>query len=215
MAEEELFDGIEAVDMSKHPSGIVPKIQNIVSTVNLDCKLNLQAIALHARNAEYNPKRFAAVIMRIRDPKTTALIFSSGRLVCTGAKTESDSKLAARKYARIIEKLGYPASFKDFRIQNIVGSCDVRFPIRLELFQCICGEFAHYDPELFPGLIYRMVKSKIVMLIFVSGKIVITGAKVREEIYSAFENIFPLINQFKKKTRTDFSEEATTALVCH
>ncbi|KAK9681748.1 hypothetical protein RND81_10G025400 [Saponaria officinalis] len=189
MADEELFDGIEAVDMSKHPSGIVPTIHNIVSTVNLDCKLNLQAIALHARNAEYNPKRFTAVIMRIRDPKTTALIFSSGRLVCTGAKTESDSKLAARKYARIIEKL--------------------------ELFQCFSGEFAHYDPELFPGLIYRMVKSKIVMLIFVSGKIVITGAKVREEIYIAFENIFPLINQFKKKTRTDFSEEATTALVCH
>ncbi|KAK9682070.1 hypothetical protein RND81_10G048000 [Saponaria officinalis] len=207
--------------MSKHPSSIVPTIQNIVSTVNLDCKLNLQAIALHARNVEYNPKHFAAVIMRIRDPKTTALIFASGRLVCTGAKTESDSKLAARKYARIIEKfyfalfLGYPANFKDFRIQNIVGSCDVQFPIRLELFQCFSGGFAHYDPELFPGLIYRMVKSKIVILIFLSGKIVITEAKVRKEIYSAFENIFSLINQFKKKTMTDFSQDATTALVCH
>lgn len=90
--------------------GIVPQLQNIVSTVNLCCKLDLKRIALHARNAEYNPKRFAAVIMRIREPRTTALIFSSGKMVCTGAKSEDDSRLAARKYARIIQKLGFPVS---------------------------------------------------------------------------------------------------------
>ncbi|CAN7999648.1 unnamed protein product, partial [Ixodes hexagonus] len=87
--------------------GIVPQLQNIVSTVNLGCKLDLKKIALHARNAEYNPKRFAAVIMRIREPRTTALIFSSGKMVCTGAKSEEQSRLAARKYARIIQKLGF------------------------------------------------------------------------------------------------------------
>lgn len=106
--------------------------RNIVSTVNLGCKLDLKHIALKARNAEYNPKRFAAVIMRIREPKTTALIFASGKMVCTGAKSEEASRLAARKYARIIQKLGFQARFLDFKIQNIVGSCDVRFPIRLE-----------------------------------------------------------------------------------
>jgi len=106
--------------------------RNIVSTVNLGCKLDLKKIALHARNAEYNPKRFAAVIMRIREPRTTALIFSSGKMVCTGAKSEEDSRLAARKYARIVQKLGFPAKFLDFKIQNMVGSCDVKFPIRLE-----------------------------------------------------------------------------------
>lgn len=84
--------------------------RNIVSTVNLGCRLDLKKIALHARNAEYNPKRFAAVIMRIREPRTTALIFSSGKMVCTGAKSEEDSRLAARKYARIIQKLGFPVS---------------------------------------------------------------------------------------------------------
>lgn len=84
--------------------------RNIVSTVNLNCKLDLKKIALHARNAEYNPKRFAAVIMRIREPRTTALIFSSGKMVCTGAKSEEDSRLAARKYARIIQKLGFMVS---------------------------------------------------------------------------------------------------------
>ncbi|CAL9074683.1 unnamed protein product [Musa textilis] len=192
------LEGSQPVDLSKHPSGIVPTLQNIVSTVNLDCKLDLKAIALQARNAEYNPKRFAAVIMRIREPKTTALIFASGKMVCTGAKSEHQSKLAARKYARIIQKLGFPAKFKDFKIQNIVGSCDVKFPIRLEGLAYSHGAFCSYEPELFPGLIYRMKQPKIVLLIFVSGKIVITGAKVREETYTAFENIYPVLTEFRK-----------------
>ena len=113
-------------------NNIIPQLQNIVSTVNMGVKLDLKKIAPHARNAEFNPKRFAAVIMRIREPRTTALIFSSGKMVCTGAKSEEDSRLAARKYARIVQKLGFPTKFKDFKIQNMVGSCDVKFPIRLE-----------------------------------------------------------------------------------
>lgn len=187
----------EATD-SNNASGIVPTLQNIVATVNLDCRLDLKTIALHARNAEYNPKRFAAVIMRIREPKTTALIFASGKMVVTGAKSEDDSKLASRKYARIIQKLGFDAKFTDFKIQNIVGSCDVKFPIRLEGLAFSHGTFSSYEPELFPGLIYRMVKPKIVLLIFVSGKIVLTGAKQREEIYQAFEAIYPVLNEFRK-----------------
>ena len=138
-------------------------------------------------------QRFAAVIMRIRDPKTTALIFASGKMVVTGAKSEDDSKLASRKYARIIQKLGFNAKFTDFKIQNIVGSCDIKFPIRLEGLASRHHNFSSYEPELFPGLIYRMIKPKIVLLIFVSGKIVLTGAKVREEIYEAFELIYPVL----------------------
>ncbi|KAI8868456.1 TBP-domain-containing protein [Ramicandelaber brevisporus] len=179
-------------------NGILPQLQNVVATVNLDCRLDLKTIALHARNAEYNPKRFAAVIMRIREPKTTALIFGSGKMVVTGAKSEDSSKLAARKYARIVQKLGFNAKFLDFKIQNIVGSCDVGFPIRLEGLVVQHGHFCSYEPELFPGLIYRMMKPKIVLLIFVSGKIVLTGAKVRQEIYQAFSSIYPVLNEFRK-----------------
>ncbi|NXY05201.1 TBPL2 protein, partial [Pteruthius melanotis] len=179
-------------------SGIVPQLQNVVSTVNLACKLDLKYIALRARNAEYNPKRFAAVIMRIREPRTTALIFSSGKMVCTGAKSEEQSRLAARKYARVVQKLGFPAKFLDFKIQNMVGTCDVRFPIRLEGLVLTHQQFSSYEPELFPGLIYRMVKPRIVLLIFVSGKVVLTGAKDRSEIYEAFENIYPILRGFKK-----------------
>jgi len=184
--------------LSAEASGIIPQLQNIVSTVNLGCKLDLKQIALHARNAEYNPKRFAAVIMRIREPRTTALIFSSGKMVCTGARSEEQSRLAARKYARVIQKLGFPAKFIDFKIQNIVGSCDVKFPIRLESLVLSQNQFCSYEPELFPGLIYRMMKPKIVLLIFVSGKVVLTGAKVRSEIYEAFENIYPILRGFRK-----------------
>nr|CAB3266858.1 TATA-box-binding protein [Phallusia mammillata] len=175
-----------------------PQLQNIVSTVNLDTKLDLKRIALHARNAEYNPKRFAAVIMRIREPRTTALIFSSGKMVCTGAKSENESRLAARKYARVVQKLGFPAKFLDFKIQNMVGSVDVKFPIRLEGLVLTHSQFSSYEPELFPGLIYRMVKPRIVLLIFVSGKVVLTGAKVRHEIDEAFNNIYPILKGFRK-----------------
>ncbi|KAM9722282.1 TATA-box-binding protein-like [Dama dama] len=177
---------------------LVPQLHNIVCMVNLGCKLDLKRIALLARNAEYNPKRFVAVIMRIREPRTTALFFSSGKMVCTGGKSEEQSRLAARKYARIIQKLGFPAKFLDFKIQNMVGSCDVKFPIRLEALLLSHRQFASYEPELFPGLVYRMIKPRIVLLIFVSGKVVLTGAKVRREINEAFNNIYSILKGFRK-----------------
>lgn len=186
------------VDRTIHPSGIVPQLQNVVATVNLECALDLKHIALHARNAEYNPKRFAAVIMRIRDPKSTALIFASGKMVCTGAKSETEARMGARKYARILQKLGFAVTFKDFKVQNMVGSCDVRFPIRLEGLATAHSRFASYEPELFPGLIYRMQQPKVVLLIFVSGKVVITGAKTRDDIYNAFETMYHVLLDFKK-----------------
>jgi len=83
-----------------------PELQNIVSTANLGTPLDLVKIALNCRNAEYNPRRFAAVIIRIRDPKTTALIFSSGKMVITGAKSEEKSEQAAKMYAKMIKKVG-------------------------------------------------------------------------------------------------------------
>ncbi|KAL0029866.1 hypothetical protein WJX77_004460 [Trebouxia sp. C0004] len=188
-----------SIDWSKHPSGIIPTLQNIVATVNLSCKLDLKTIALKARNAEYNPKRFAAVIIRIREPKTTALVFASGKMVVTGAKSEKNSETAAKKFAKIVKQCDFPdVKFQDFKLQNIVGSCDVKFPIRLEGLAYAHGLFSSYEPELFPGLIYRMKVPKIVLLIFVSGKVVLTGAKFKEEIYQAFEQIYPVLGMFRK-----------------
>lgn len=184
------------------PDSCAPKLQNIVSTVNLKCALDLRDIALKTKNSEYNPKRFAAVIMRIREPKTTSLIFASGKMVCTGARSEEDSRKASRQYAKIIQKLGYQVKFAEFKIQNIVGSCDVKFPIKLESLYNTHSKFCSYEPEVFPGLIYKMADPKIVLLIFVSGKIVLTGAKERHDIYNAFSKIYPVLLNFKKNITT-------------
>mmetsp|Transcript_14171 Transcript_14171/g.35842 ORF Transcript_14171/g.35842 Transcript_14171/m.35842 type:complete len:255 (+) Transcript_14171:238-1002(+) len=182
--------------------GIVPSIQNVVATVQMGCRLDLRAIVRQARNAEYNPRRFAAVIMRIREPKTTALMFQSGKMVCTGAKSENLSQLAARKYVRVVQKCGFPAQFQNFKVQNMVGSCDVQFPVRLEVLALTHSMFCSYEPEIFPGLIYKMKQPKVVLLVFVSGKIVLTGAKSREDIYQAFENIYPVLKEFRKNIHT-------------
>ena len=180
--------------------GVNVILQNIVATVNLGVSnLDLKTIALHARNAEYNPQKFAAVIMRIREPKTTALIFQSGKMVITGARSPGLSRIAARKYTRLINKLGFHVYLREFKIQNVVGSCDVGFPIRLEGLAYSHGKFSSYEPELFPGLVYRMVSPKIVILIFVSGKVVLTGGKDKDSILLAFNRMYPVLLEFRKQ----------------
>ncbi|OMO57468.1 TATA-box binding protein [Corchorus olitorius] len=182
----------------------IPILQNVVCTLNLGCPLDLKGIALKARNAEYNPKRFAAVVMRIREPKTTALLFASGKMVCTGAKSVQDSKRAAKRYARIVHKLGFDVVLKDFKIQNMVASVALPAPVKVvELSHSDHFMFITYEPEIFPGLIYRMRRPNITILVFPSGKLVITGAKVRQEIDQAFDNIFPLLMSFARHDKPD------------
>ncbi|XP_065076918.1 TBP-related factor [Ochlerotatus camptorhynchus] len=173
-------------------------VRNCVATVSLGCELNLQAINFRLRNSEYNPARFHGVVMRIREPRCTALVFRSGKIVCTGARNEADAYLAARKFARIIQKLGYNVRFLEFKVQNLVATVDLRFPIRLENLNQVHGQFSSYEPELFPGLIYRMVKPRVVLLIFVNGKIVFTGAKSEREVVDGLENIYPILQSFRK-----------------
>ena len=184
---------------------ICPRIENIVSTANLGCPLNLREIALQAKNSEYNPKRFSAVIMKIKEPKTTALIFSSGRIVCLGAKTEEDSKKACKTFGKIIKRLGFPATFSEFKIQNVVGAQALNFDISLMKLNIYLGKYinskkekcVHYEPEVFPGLIYRMIEPNIVLLIFKYRNIVLTGGKNRNDIYNGFKKIYPIVNKFK------------------
>ncbi|KAH0948288.1 hypothetical protein HN011_011783 [Eciton burchellii] len=176
-----------------------PCLQNVVSTVNLQTELKLIHINVRTRNSEYNPARFTGLIMRIQNPRATALIFRSGKLVCTGTRSEDDSLLAAKKFARIIQKLGFPIKFTCFKIQNIVATCDLKFPIKLENLNYMHGQFSSYEPELYPGLIYRMVQPRVVLLIFVNGKVVLTGAKNRAELQAALNDIYPILKSFKKQ----------------
>lgn len=178
---------------------IEPLIQNIISTFRVGCKLDLKEMSYKARNSEYNPKRFNGLIMRIREPRTTALIFASGKIVCTGAKTEAASKLAARKYARIIQKLGYDVKFLEFKVQNVVGSADIQQTVDLNMLDNFHKSFCNYEPEIFPNLIYRMMKPEVVLLIYASGKLVLTGAKTIDQVYEAFKNIYPILISFKRR----------------
>ncbi|EEY53626.1 TATA-box-binding protein [Phytophthora infestans T30-4] len=176
------------------------KIMNVVGTVDLKTPLDLKTIALHARNAEYNPKRFSAVIMRLRDPKTTALIFGSGKIVITGGTSEDSCRLAARKFTRVIQKLNFPAKFTEFKVRNVMGTCDIRFPIRLEGLLNDHARFSSYEPELFPGLIYKLVEPKLTLLIFVSGKIVLCGARDSNHLHQAIDKMYPVLLQYRKMT---------------
>ncbi|XP_018326798.1 TATA-box-binding protein [Agrilus planipennis] len=173
-------------------------LQNCVITMDLGCPLDLMKINLRTRNSEFNPARFCGVVMRIREPRTTALIFKSGKVICVGSKNEYDALVAAKKFARIIQRIGFNIRFTKFQVQNIVATCDLRFPIKLENLNQIHGQFSSYEPELFPGLIYRMVKPRIVLLIFVNGKVIFTGGKSRQDIKDALDNIYPILRSFRK-----------------
>ena len=166
---------------------------------NLGVRLDLKKIALKCRNTEFNPRRFGAVIMRLREPRATALIFASGKMCVTGVKSAHDAALVTKKFAYIIERVGFkPVNYLDFKVQNIVGTTDVGFPIRLEGLVYAHSTFASYEPELFPGLIYRMVNPRVVFLVFVSGKIVITGAKTESDLSQAYTKLYPVLLEYRK-----------------
>jgi transcription initiation factor TFIID TATA-box-binding protein len=193
---------------------IIPTIQNLVSTAKLNCDLRLREISLQEQNTQYNPKRFSGLILRMHNPLATSLIFSNGKIIVLGAKTEEDSKKACDKIGKIIKSLNYPVKLTNFKIQNIVGSCDVRFQINLyklnsKIKEHVKSSRVAFEPEIFPGLIYRLIPNKsqnnennekspnIAFLIFNSGKIVITGGKNRNQIYEAFNKVYPLLYQAK------------------
>ena len=190
------------------------KISNIVCTFATGCKINLKDIAQRARNVEYNPKRFPACVMRIRSshlgginesdrlktPGSTALIFATGKLVVTGTKSLYDANIACRKFARVLQKLGYNVKITNIKVQNIVATFDYRKAIRLELLQVAHPNFCTYEPELFPGLTWRIVgESNVVLLMFKSGKVVITGSRDIEDTIDAHRNICKILPQFTRR----------------
>lgn len=178
-----------------------PVVHNIVSTSDLRCKLDLKMIAMNARNTEYNPKRFDAAIMKIRNPKTTALIFSSGKIVCSGARSEEDSKRASKKFAKTLKNLGFNVKFTNFKIVNMVAAADIGFDISLSALSVNHAEYCDFEPEIFAGLIYRVYKPKVTLMIFSTGKMNVVGAQRREDIHEAYKLILPILRNYKKAVR--------------
>lgn len=161
-------------------------IQNVVSTFNASVRfLNLSTLCGELNWCQMNPEVFAALIGRLEDPKTTILAFTSANNVCTGAKSEIDSRIACRMFLSAMQKIGIECSLSKFVIQNIVASANTGFPLRLDAIAAKYSPDAFYDPAVFPGLIYRMREMLIVFLVFREGNIVITGGKDREQITAA------------------------------
>lgn len=173
-----------------------PSIQNIISTIDTKCKLDLQKIGRSALNVEYKPQRFSALIMRIREPRATALMFTSGKVVVAGTTNEPESKKACKRFVKILNKLGFKAVLTKFKIQNIVCTYNFGNDLSLEQIYIYCETFCCFEPELFPGLVFKIKKATL--LIFSSGKVVITGLKDYNEVVSIFSDLYPIILKYKK-----------------
>ena len=164
-------------------------IQNIVASVTTGQNLDLDEIAANMSNVEFDPDRFPGLVYRLKKPKTATLIFNNGKMVCTGGKSEKESRIAVKKIVKNLKHAGIKiASTPEIIIQNIVASGDLGCLINLEQASMTL-ENCLYEPEQFPGLIYRMKDPKTVILIFGSGKIVITGAKFEDQIPEAAKKI--------------------------
>ena len=181
MVEEEAKD--EEYDLE---SNLDYKIENVVATVVVEIteKIDLHQIARKYAEVEYNPERFPGLVMRIEKPRATILIFSTGKMVVTGLRKAAEAPRVVEKVVKNIRKAGIKVSNPKITIQNIVASGDLHTNIDLNM-AAIVMEYAMYEPEVFPGLIYRMQEPKTVFLIFSTGRIVCTGAKKKEIVRDA------------------------------
>ena len=157
------------------------KIENIVASASIGKDIVLTDVAEALEGVDFNREQFPGLVFKLQDPKTAALIFSSGKLVCTGAKSIDDSKLAIKKTVDLMRTIDteIPHEF-DIKIQNIVASANLQSTLNLEAV-ALELENTEYEPEQFPGLVYRLSDPKVVLLLFGSGKVVCTGAKTADQ----------------------------------
>ncbi len=171
------------------------KIQNVVGSSSFNTVLDLNALNDILEDANYKPETFPGLIYRLKDPKCTILIFRNGKIVCSGAKHIKDIQSSIIKLGKTLAKV-YPDIERspDFTIQNIVGTYDINAVLNLPTIAISVGlEQVEYEPEQFPGLVYRMREPKVVLLLFATGKVVITGGKSVEEMEQAGKNIHKLM----------------------
>ncbi|KAH8271864.1 hypothetical protein KR044_008412 [Drosophila immigrans] len=193
-AEEEKTEGDDAnCGDGKAELDIV--INNVVCSFSVKCHLNLHDIALNGVNVEYRREN-SMLTMRLRRPYTTASIWSSGKITCTGATSEVDAKIAARRFARSLQKLGFPVGFHNFRIYNVLGTCTMPWAIRIVQFSERHRNNASYEPELHPGVTYRMNDPTATLKIFSTGSITVTAQNVAT-VDLAIQRIYDLVYEFR------------------
>ncbi len=171
------------------------KVVNIVVSSSLEHDIPLEKMAATLSNTEYNPEQFPGLVIRIKEPKTSALIFSSGKIVCTGARTMDNVRLAIKKIMKSLEKINVKITIEpEIKIQNIVASGSVGMALNLNTLAMKLDN-TEYEPEQFPGLVYKLPDAKATFLLFSNGKIVCTGTKSEEEVHKAVEK---LVENLKK-----------------
>ena len=175
------------------------KIVNLVVTTDLNHKLCLEKIASVLSNTEYNPDQFPGLVMRIKEPKTSALLFTSGKVVCTGAKDMADAKKAVHKIMDYLKKVNVKIKIEPIlKIQNLVGSGKLGFNLNLNALAMELRN-VEYEPEQFPGLVYKMKNPfHASFLLFSNGKLVCTGTKSKEEMENCLEQLVKDLKNLKK-----------------
>ena len=209
--EEEEEEEAEEEEEFDYESDLDYKIENVVATVVVEIteKIDLNQIARKHAEVEYNPERFPGLVMRIEKPRATILIFSTGKMVVTGLRKASEAERVVDKVVKNIRKAGIKLANPEITIQNIVASGDLHTNIDLNM-AAIVMEYAMYEPEVFPGLIYRMQEPKTVFLIFSTGRIVCTGAKKKEIVRDAVKKLNQQVRDLgvakKELTDTDYQD---------
>eukprot|EP00093_Oithona_nana_P012231 12231.XXX_27512_26322_1 [CDS] Oithona nana genome sequencing. len=192
-------------DVSEPQKEVDITINNVVSSFNVRCHLNLVHIAQNGLNVEYRREN-GMVTMKIRKPYTTANIWSSGKITCTGANSEENARIAARKFARILQKLEYNTRIRNYRVVNVLGTVTLPFAIRITQFSQAYPDRASYEPELHPGVTFKIKDPKATLKVFSTGSITVTAPSVAN-VQRAVEHIYPLVEEFQKaKTANDIKD---------
>ena len=177
-------------------------IVNVVASATLDQKLDLLDITKKFPDVEYHPEQFPGAVFRLDNPKTATLLFSSGKMVCTGAKSQDLAETAVSKVVEILRRGKIKIKNNAIiTIQNIVSSINLGGRVNLEQAARTLPR-SMYEPEQFPGLIHRMLDPKTVILIFSSGKLVCVGAKLEEDVHRSVHQIHSILEE-KKLMRYD------------
>ena len=174
------------------------KIVNIVISTSLEHKIPLERLIMDLPNTEYNPEQFPGLIMKIKDPMASFLIFSSGKVVCTGTKSLEEVDLALAKLIVNMKKVDINIKIKpQITIQNVVSSSDINMKLDLNEL-AIKLHNVEYEPEQFPGLVFKIQdETKATFLIFGNGKIVCTGTKSDKDVYVAIKNLIVVLKKYK------------------
>ena len=171
------------------------KIENIVSSITLNRELHLKKLSRAIKEIE-NPKQFPGIILHLYKPQVAMLIFRTGKVICSGARSKREIDSAVEILLKKLRKAGVRIRGRPVvEIQNIVASSSLDFKVNLDTLAIECFN-TEYEPEQFPGLVYRLEEPKTVMLIFRSGKIIITGAKSPRDVNSAAEKTKEMVKSY-------------------